>query len=543
MQILERAFGYFGGILLAAGLLWVAVSGGKPGANALSEALPPVLVNPEGGIALAVLGAGMFLLGKVFGRFAGRAPAIAGAAAGSGGATTAAFVRTGDGAPGGGDNGGGGGPQRQSAAQRRVCLKPAWPQRETGSWVGGVPRLPATTIWPVRNGAPLPFQAQIALSDMPETLWGGLGPRSGWLVFFGNSENGQDAVVLHVDGAVAPVSQPEGVAHHWHWNTENDALREMFGPAADIPPRWFLDLADPESLGAIEDMEDAETENPHFWNDETGEWIWAPSWTTGRSGIMGRVSALPALRNGVDWPSVFCMLGVVRSRMNDRARYLDQSTGRYAPDEDIAALETWLRARAPETLDADGAREEAAVRKRLDAARARDERHVREQAEAGILARRRSDLEALEARFLSLFEDTPFDPAHGAEVRAFVEATDAELAGAGGSSIGAHVQRGIEQVMENYARIALAEDPDTVPAELFELFAPLWERQCAETAVFLGMNGPAGTARLIDLPSNPLTGLAVGDEARFQVDMRAEDLASASRGRSLDPVFGDVRAF
>ena len=60
------------------------------------------------------------------------------------------------------------------------------------SWLGGLPMLPDTIEWPrARNSEypeageiPLNFAAQIACADLPQELWGGLGPRDGWLVFF-----------------------------------------------------------------------------------------------------------------------------------------------------------------------------------------------------------------------------------------------------------------------------------------------------------------------------------------------------------------------
>ena len=63
------------------------------------------------------------------------------------------------------------------------------------SWIGGLPMLPVNIDWPrARNSEypdkgeiPLNFLAQIACSDLPHDLWGGFGPRDGWLVFFGAS--------------------------------------------------------------------------------------------------------------------------------------------------------------------------------------------------------------------------------------------------------------------------------------------------------------------------------------------------------------------
>ena len=63
------------------------------------------------------------------------------------------------------------------------------------SWLGGLPMMPDDVEWPrginsekPQEGArPLHFVAQIACADLPPELWGGLGPRQGWLLFFVNN--------------------------------------------------------------------------------------------------------------------------------------------------------------------------------------------------------------------------------------------------------------------------------------------------------------------------------------------------------------------
>ncbi|MES0868972.1 DUF1963 domain-containing protein [Pseudovibrio sp. SCP19] len=60
------------------------------------------------------------------------------------------------------------------------------------SWLGGQPMMPEDVQWPrsvsheepEAGEVPLHFLAQICCQDLPKNLWGGLGPREGWLLFF-----------------------------------------------------------------------------------------------------------------------------------------------------------------------------------------------------------------------------------------------------------------------------------------------------------------------------------------------------------------------
>ena len=60
------------------------------------------------------------------------------------------------------------------------------------SWLGGLPRMPDGVEWPrsissenpQQGERPLHFLAQICCADLPRELWGGLGPREGWLLVF-----------------------------------------------------------------------------------------------------------------------------------------------------------------------------------------------------------------------------------------------------------------------------------------------------------------------------------------------------------------------
>jgi hypothetical protein len=55
---------------------------------------------------------------------------------------------------------------------------------ESRSWFGGMPQMPAELPWPEGPSGKMVFIAQICCADFPSMLWGGIGPRTGWLLLF-----------------------------------------------------------------------------------------------------------------------------------------------------------------------------------------------------------------------------------------------------------------------------------------------------------------------------------------------------------------------
>lgn len=135
-----------------------------------------------------------------------------------------------------------------------VVLRRQVPPRDEQprSWLGGLPMLPEGVEWPLgvnpeNRGAgevPLHFIAQVCCADLPTELWGGLGPREGWLLLFvnGNSSDHDDMGtwrVLHVPELGEERQPPVGIGpiHDGTYTGSTEwTLRES------IYPRWPVDV-------------------------------------------------------------------------------------------------------------------------------------------------------------------------------------------------------------------------------------------------------------------------------------------------------------
>jgi hypothetical protein len=117
------------------------------------------------------------------------------------------------------------------------------------SWMGGRPRLPAMTSWPVIDGREGDFIAQIACADLPPMVWDGLGPRTGWLAFFTHPDSGA-ATALHLTEDGAPRDPPRAVGPaYFHPYGMEDA--DMAALVVRALPEWPVDMI-PEAAGACD---------------------------------------------------------------------------------------------------------------------------------------------------------------------------------------------------------------------------------------------------------------------------------------------------
>ena len=139
--------------------------------------------------------------------------------------------------------------------RRQVPVRFGEPPR---SWLGGLPMMPAHVQWPTatttdhrdRGRTPLHFVAQVACGDLPQELWGGLGPRTGWLLLFLNGEdwdvmeNPEALQVIHITDLGPEREPPPGILPV-HDETYTGPDYGFVRSQADVPSlwrRWPVDL-------------------------------------------------------------------------------------------------------------------------------------------------------------------------------------------------------------------------------------------------------------------------------------------------------------
>jgi hypothetical protein len=104
------------------------------------------------------------------------------------------------------------------------------------SWIGGNPRLPDPFVWPERGGVPYYFLAQVDCSELPEDLWGGRGPRTGWLAFFCSGEGKIASKAIHTATLGPERHAPAGQAD-WLYH-DHDANKHGLDKMFSASPKW-----------------------------------------------------------------------------------------------------------------------------------------------------------------------------------------------------------------------------------------------------------------------------------------------------------------
>ena len=107
----------------------------------------------------------------------------------------------------------------QVATSARLVIQPLETARPAASYAGGDPYLPDDVPWPEVNGVPMGFVMQLDCSELPEDLWGGIGPRSGYLSIFMDEKITAPRLIYHeIRGHIRPA--PKMPKPHWKAHDE-----------------------------------------------------------------------------------------------------------------------------------------------------------------------------------------------------------------------------------------------------------------------------------------------------------------------------------
>ena len=172
--------------------------------------------------------------------------------------------------------------ERPKPFVRLVPQVPILPGTSPRSWFGGAPSLPEGTAWPVCDGKPAEFLAQIDCSGLPADLWDGVGPRAGWLSFFLGTEEGYIAAkIVHTRSRGAPVQPPRLMNFEW-LNLSEIPTMDWTSLARKDVPKWPVDVVwvsspeeDPLVRAPVSGGRDGD---PRAVRYETGFALTEPGW-------------------------------------------------------------------------------------------------------------------------------------------------------------------------------------------------------------------------------------------------------------------------
>lgn len=165
---------------------------------------------------------------------------------------------------------------------RLVPQVPILPGTSPRSWFGGTPSLPEGTAWPICDGKPAAFLAQIDCSSLPPDLWDGAGPSTGWLSFFLGMEEGYIAAkILHTRSPGAPVQPPGPIDFEWLDLSEITTMDWTALARKDVP-KWPVDVVwvpSPEEDPLVrEPVSGGRDGDPRAVRYQTGFALTEPGW-------------------------------------------------------------------------------------------------------------------------------------------------------------------------------------------------------------------------------------------------------------------------
>jgi len=352
----------------------------------------------------------------------------------------------------------------------RARLEIIVPPVPSTSWLGGRPSLPVGVDWPASSNGPASFIAQIDVRDLPDGIWGGLGPKTGWLILF-TYNHGNAVHVLYTTELGEDRELPEGLRHVGteHLYDTSPIYDLLFGGTSKMIARWPLrivrDDASVESAGG-----DGRAPDQALWigKDEAGFDLCDPIWAP------------------FDWPLTKALL----------AKGLDLLA-------QVENMPEWrLEKRVQEGLDLDEfAKTNASLREAL---------------------------ETLTGEVDRLSDQYAFSPRFGAAIHGELM----KLEWSGRKFLRSLSSPHVFEMYEVYARYHYATDAALLPDGVRQTFEPVWKR-CAQAEVgYMGgavrdafvAAGVSEDAVLLEIPSSQLIGWPFGDASPFGAFISGEDL-------------------
>ncbi|GHA48720.1 hypothetical protein GCM10008927_12310 [Amylibacter ulvae] len=177
------------------------------------------------------------------------------------------------------------------------------------SWFGGHPYLPDEANWPVAPNDHMHFLAQINCADIHPHVWGGAGPRKGWLVVFLTESWPPTPLILYTQTLGKPRSAP----------TPSDKMQQWFEPKMEtglvyqpVSPRWPVQFG-VHTMG----MDD-----PFDWQEDNA--ITGPARPDPRTAIPFDIQQ-PHFRP-FDWASTLHVLKFIKTqKQSQRSAFVDRN--------------------------------------------------------------------------------------------------------------------------------------------------------------------------------------------------------------------------
>jgi len=119
-----------------------------------------------------------------------------------------------------------------------VITIPINTDQKYSSWQGGNPYLPDDIDWPIIDDEPCNFYAQIYCPDLPDGIWGGLGPKTGWLSFFCSPRDFGKVKILHTKVLGKERCAPADPNHYRGYGDAREDYNEAVGDTSNLAPKW-----------------------------------------------------------------------------------------------------------------------------------------------------------------------------------------------------------------------------------------------------------------------------------------------------------------